>query len=86
MVFWLLAFAGADGLFFILAIAATARAITKPDAAKPGAPPEKGDGAVLATFLILIAGLSLIMVGAGKATRPGHLTDGGVPAENAKRP
>jgi len=83
--FWVLAFAGVDGLFFILAIAATARAAAKADAAKPGAPPVKGDRAVFAAFLILVAGLSMIMVGAGKVTRPGHLADSLPPAESAKR-
>jgi Zn-dependent protease len=68
--FWVLAFGGLDGLFFILAIAATARALTKADAATPGAPPAKGDRAVFATFLILIAALSAIMVGAGKRAAP----------------
>jgi Zn-dependent protease len=67
--FWLIALAGVDGLFFILAIAATARAVAKSDPTTPGAAPAKGDRAVLATFLILIAGLTAIMVGAGKQAR-----------------
>ena len=68
VVFWLLAFAGADGLFFILAIAATARAVGKSAPGTPGAAPRSGDRMVLAIFLALIAGLTAIMVGAGKQT------------------
>ena len=68
VVFWALAFAGADGLFYILAIGATARALGKSAPGTPGAAPPTGDRMVLATFLILIAGLTAIMVGAGKQT------------------
>ena len=68
--FWVLAFAGVDGLFFILAIAATARALGKSAPGTPGAAPATGDRMVLATFLVLIAGLTAIMVGAGKQRAP----------------
>ena len=63
--FWLLALAGADGLLFILAIAATARALGKSAPGTPGAAPASGDRMVLAIFLVLVAGLTAIMVGAG---------------------
>ena len=70
VVFWLLALAGADGLFFILAIAATARALGKSAPGTPGAAPASGDRMVLAIFLVLVAGLTAIMVGAGKPNPP----------------
>jgi Zn-dependent protease len=55
---WVLALAGVDGMLFLLAIAATARA------AFPGAAPTDGDRPVLATYLILCVGLTA-MVAAG---------------------
>ena len=52
---WLLAVTGADGVLFLLAIAATARAAMK------GGAPEAGDRSVLVTYLILAVGLTLMM-------------------------
>ena len=63
-VLWALALSGADGLFFILAIAATFRAAGKNA-------PALGDRAVLATFLALVIGLTVLMVVAGQGA--GHL-------------
>ena len=57
---WVLALAGVDGMFFILAIAATFRA------ASTGTAPEQGDRNVLLTYLALVVGLAAIMVGVGK--------------------
>ena len=70
VLFWLLALAGIDGLFFILAIAATARAMGKSAPGTPGAAPASGDRMVLAVFLVLVAGLAAIVVGAGKLVMP----------------
>jgi Zn-dependent protease len=61
---WALAFTGADGLLYVLAIAATFRAAGK------SAPPV-GDRAVLAMFLALAIGLTALMAVAGQGA--GHL-------------
>jgi Zn-dependent protease len=64
-VLWALAlFGGADGLLFIVAIAATFRAAGKNA-------PALGDRAVLATFLALVIGLTVLMAVAGQGA--GHL-------------
>jgi Zn-dependent protease len=62
---WALALSRADGLVFILAIAATFRAAGKGNA------PEVGDRPVLATYLALAIGLTVLMVVAGSGA--GHL-------------
>jgi Zn-dependent protease len=62
---WALALSRADGLLFILAIAATFRAAGKGNA------PEVGDRPVLATYLALAIGLTVLMVVAGSGA--GHL-------------
>ena len=64
---WALALSHADGLLFILAIAATFRAAGK------GAPPT-GDRPVLATFLALAIGLTALMAvaGHGAGALPGN--------------
>jgi Zn-dependent protease len=49
---WIIALAAGDGLFWLLAIAATFRAAGK------GHAPETGDRPVLATYLALVAGLA----------------------------
>jgi Zn-dependent protease len=59
-VLWALALARIDGVFFLLAIAATFRA------AVPGNAPPRGDRAILLTYLGLIIGLGAIIVVAGK--------------------
>ena len=59
-VVWAVALAGVDGVFFLVAIAATFRA------ASSGTAPEQGDRNVLLTYLVLVAGLAAIMAGAGK--------------------
>ncbi|HEY4184522.1 MAG TPA: site-2 protease family protein [Polyangia bacterium] len=63
-VLWVLALSHVDGLLFILAIAASFRAAGK------SAPP-LGDRPVLATFLGLVIGLTVLMVVAGAGV--GHL-------------
>jgi Zn-dependent protease len=67
---WLLAVARVDGVYFLVAIAATFRAASKgtaPTGARaPGAAPERGDGNIFLTYVGLLAGLAAIMVGAGK--------------------
>ena len=55
-VLWLLALSGADGVLWLLAVAATFRA------ARRSAAPEQGDRRVLATYLALIVGLTLLMM------------------------
>jgi Zn-dependent protease len=57
---WALAIAGVDGVYFLVAIAATFRAAAK------GTAPEQGDRNVLLTYVGLLIGLAAIMVGAGK--------------------
>jgi len=57
---WVLALAGVDIMFFLVAIAATFRA------ASTGTAPEQGDRNVLLTFLALLLGLAAIMMGVGK--------------------
>ena len=58
---WLLALVGQDGMLFLLAIAATARAVIRGNA------PAQGDRPVLATYLILAVGLTIMIVtGGGK--------------------
>jgi Zn-dependent protease len=57
---WGLALAGVDGVYFLVAIAATFRAMSK------GPAPLQGDRNVLLTYVGLLAGLAAIMVGAGK--------------------
>jgi Zn-dependent protease len=59
-VVWAVALAGVDGVFFLVAIAASFRA------ASTGTAREQGDRNVLLTYLVLVAGLAAIMVGAGK--------------------
>jgi Zn-dependent protease len=59
-VVWAVALTGIDGVFFLVAIAATFRA------ASAGNAPEQGDRNVLLTYLALVVGLAAIMVGAGK--------------------
>lgn len=56
---WLLALVGQDGMLFLLAIAATGRAIVRGNA------PAQGDRPVLATYLILAIGLTAMIVGGG---------------------
>lgn len=63
-VLWLLALLGGDGVLFLLAIAATARAFGQ------GAP-EQGDGRVQAGFLALAIGLTILIAHA-PAGLPGH--------------
>jgi len=63
-VLWALALSGADGLLFIVAIAATFRAAGKNA-------PTLGDRPVLATFVALVIGLTLLMVVASHGA--GHL-------------
>ena len=58
---WVLALAGVDVMFFLVAIAATFRAASTTSAA-----PEQGDRNVLLTFLALMVGLAAIMAGVGK--------------------
>src|SRR6185295_17858045 len=58
-VLWLMALAGADSVFFLLAIAATFRAAGKGNA------PAAGDGRTLWTYLALAVGLALIVGGHG---------------------
>lgn len=55
-VLWALALMVGDGLLFILAIAATARAFMRGNA------PERGDSPVLAGYLVLAVGLTLLML------------------------
>jgi Zn-dependent protease len=55
---WLLALLGADGVLWLLAIAASFRAASK------GTAPEQGDRVVLATYLLLTVGLVLLMAAA----------------------
>ncbi len=64
---WALALSGADGMMYLLAIAASFRA-----AGKGNAPPV-GDRAVLATYLALVVGLTALMVAAhhGAGELPG---------------
>jgi Zn-dependent protease len=52
---WLLALVGGDGVLFLLAIAATARAAMK------GSAPEEGDLSVLVAYLVLAFGLTAMM-------------------------
>ena len=66
----LLALAVKDFLLIILAIAATARALSKRAPGTPGAAPATGDRMVLAVFLVLVAGLTAIVVGASNQTLP----------------
>ena len=61
-VLWLMALAGADSVFFLLAIAATFRAAGKGNA------PAAGDGRTLWTYLVLAVGLALIVGGHGPGT------------------
>jgi Zn-dependent protease len=65
---WALALSGADGMMYLLAIAASFRA-----AGKGNAPPV-GDRAVLTTYLALLVGLTALMVAAhhGAGDLPGH--------------
>jgi Zn-dependent protease len=56
---WLLALVGQDGMLFLLAIAATGRAIVR------GSAPAQGDRPVLATYLILAIGLTAMVAGGG---------------------
>ncbi len=65
---WALALSGADGMMYLLAIAASFRA-----AGKGNAPPT-GDRAVLATYLALVVGLTALMVAAhhGAGDLPAH--------------
>lgn len=56
VVLWALAFIGADGVLFLLAIAATARA-----GLKSAATPTEGDRGVLFTYLALVLGLTVLM-------------------------
>ena len=58
-VLWLLALSGADGLFWLLAIAATVRAGARPTTAGE---PTSGDRPVAATYVALAVGLTLLMV------------------------
>ena len=58
---WVLALAGVDFMFFIVAIAATFRAASSTSTA-----PEQGDRNVLLTYLALLVGLAAIMAGVGK--------------------
>jgi Zn-dependent protease len=71
---WALALSGADGMMYLLAIAASFRA-----AGKGNAPPV-GDRAVLATYLALVVGLTLLMVTAhhGAGDLPAHTRAGAV--------
>ena len=64
---WALALSGADGMMYLLAIAATFRAAGKGNA------PAVGDRAVLATYLALVVGLTALMVAAhhGAGELPG---------------
>jgi Zn-dependent protease len=64
-VFWALALSGVDGMLFLLAIGATFRA-----AGKTGSPPV-GDRPVLATYLALAVGLTLLIVAAQGAAAAG---------------
>jgi Zn-dependent protease len=57
--FNLLALVGQDGMLFVLAVAATARAVVRGNA------PAQGDRPVLATYLILAIGLTAMIVGGG---------------------
>lgn len=57
---WAFALAGVDGVYFLVAIAATFRA------ASTGNAPEQGDRNILLTYLGLLVGLAAIMVGVGK--------------------
>ena len=52
---WIFALAGADGVFFLLAIAASLRAVAK------GSAPATEDRIVLRTYVLLVVGLWLIM-------------------------
>ncbi len=67
---WVLALARVDGVYFLVAIAATFRAASSGTAATGTAPsraaPERGDGDIFLTYVGLLAGLAAIMVGAGK--------------------
>ncbi|HTB60552.1 MAG TPA: site-2 protease family protein [Polyangia bacterium] len=64
---WALALSGADGMMYLLAIAASFRAAGKGNA------PAVGDRSVLATYLALIVGLTALMVAAhhGAGDLPG---------------
>jgi Zn-dependent protease len=71
---WVLALARVDGVYFLVAIAATFRAAstgtapteTTTAAAPARAAPQRGDGSIFLTYVGLLAGLAAIMVGAGK--------------------
>jgi Zn-dependent protease len=65
---WALALSGADGMMYLLAIAASFRAAGKGNA------PAVGDRAVLATYLALVVGLTALMVAAhhGAGDLPAH--------------
>jgi Zn-dependent protease len=62
---WVLALTGVDGVYFLVAIAATFRAAA-PSTGAPGSAPAMGDGNILLTYVGLLIGLAAIMVGAGK--------------------
>jgi Zn-dependent protease len=70
---WALALSGADGMMYLLAIAASFRAASKGNA------PPAGDRAVLATYLALVVGLTALMVAA-------HHGAGDLPAGAGARP
>jgi len=59
-VLWVLAFSVGDGVFFLLAVAASLRAAAK------GTAPATGDRSVFATYLALVTGFALLLVAAGR--------------------
>jgi Zn-dependent protease len=71
---WALALSGADGMMYLLAIAASFRAAGKGNA------PAVGDRTVLATYLALVVGLTALMVAAhhGAGDLPGAPARAGV--------
>ncbi len=58
-VLWMLALSAGDGMLFLLAVAATFRAVPK------GTAPAVGDRGVLVTYLVLIVGLTALMAWGG---------------------